>query len=151
MITFKPIETYDAIEEIFRHKKNWDLLHECIENSKEVIEQDGEIYFDTDYDELYYINDKDYLWIGGYDGSKLCFLQLVHKPVRNHLELVVAEKKSTVKTKNWFKMLVDYVETLYPKVKSITTLPMNDMLKEYYKKFGFVDYKHGELKLSVNH
>ena len=150
MITFKPIETYDAIVEIFKNKKNWDLLHECIENSKEVIEKNGEIYFDTDYDELYYINDKDYIWIGGYEDEKLCFLQLIHKPVRNRLELVVAEKKSTVKTKNWFKMLVDYVEELYPKLKSIITLPMNDKLRDYYKTFGFVDYKHGEIKLALN-
>ena len=149
MITFKQIETYQAIREIFKHKKNWYLLHECIDNSKEVVEYGNEIFFDTDYDELYYINEKDYLWIAGYDENKLCFLQFIHKPVRNRLELVVAQKKTTVKSSNWFNGVVEYVKTMYPNLRSITTLPMNDKLKEYYKSFGFADYKHGELKLKI--
>ena len=147
MVTFKEVTPYEAIKEVFKHKKNWDLLYECIDNSKEVIEENGKIYFDTSYTHLYYINDKDYVWIAGYDENKLCFLQLVHKPFRNNIELVIAQKRSTTKTKNWFKSVVDYVKALYPQAKTMTTLPLNDKLKEYYKQFGFNDYKHGEIRL----
>lgn len=149
MVTFKEVTPYKAIKEIFKHKKNWDLLYECIDNSKEVIEKNGKIYFDTNYTHLYYINDKDYMWIAGYDENNLCFLQLVHKPFRNNIELVIAQKRSTTKTKNWFKSVVDYIKVLYPQTKTMTTLPLNDKLKEYYKRFGFNDYKHGEIRLSI--
>lgn len=149
MVTFKEVTSYEAIKEIFKHKKNWYLLYECIDNSKEVIEENGKIYLDTSYTHLYYINDKDYVWIAGYDENKLCFLQLVHKPFRNNIELVIAQKRSTTKTKNWFKSVVDYIKVLYPQVKTMTTLPLNDKLKEYYKQFGFNDYKHGEIRLNI--
>lgn len=149
MVTFKEVTPYEAIKEVFKHKKNWDLLYECIDNSKEVIEENGKIYFDTSYTHLYYINDKDYVWIAGYDENKLCFLQLVHKPYRNNIELVIAQKRSTTKTKNWFKSVVDYIKVLYPQAKTMTTLPLNDKLKEYYKQFGFNDYKHGEIRLNI--
>ena len=147
----KSLEEVKAkLKEIYKDKKTWYLLFECIDNSKEVIEKNEEIYFDTNYNELYYINEKDYFWIGGYEGNNLCFLQFVQKPKRNRLELVVAQKKETVKSKNWFNGVVEHIKTLYPNLKNITTLPLNDKLKEYYKKFGFTDYKHGELKLTIN-
>ena len=147
---FKEITSYQAIKEIYQDKQSWYLLFECIDNSKEVIEKDGEISFDKSYDKLYYIDEKEYFWIGGYDDDKLCFLQFVQKPKWNHLELVVAQKKENIKAKNWFNGVVEYVKFLYPKLKSITTLPINDKLKDYYKTFGFNDYKHGEIKLTIN-
>ena len=145
---FKEISAYQAIKEIYKHKRLWSFLYECIDNSQEVIERDGKIDFNH-FNKVYYINEKEYSWIAGYDENKLCFLQFIKKPVRNSIELVIAEKKSTTKTKSWFGNVVEYIKQEYPKVKRMTTFPMNETLREYYKRFGFENYKIKELKLKI--
>lgn len=148
MVTFSEITPYQAIKEIYKHKRCWSFLHECIDNSQEVVERNGKIDFNH-FGKVYYINEEEYSWIAGYDGDKICFLQFIKRPVRNSIELVIAEKRSTTKTKAWFGNVVEYIKKEYPKVKRMTTFPMNETLKEYYKKFGFENYKMKELKLKV--
>lgn len=148
MITFKEIPAYKAIAEIYKHKKTWEFLYNAIECSHEVIEEDGEIYFDDHFDKLYYINDKEYAWIAGYADKKICFFQLVKRPVKNSVELVIAQKRHNTQTKDWFNNILEYIKQLYPELRYMTTFPMNDKLKDHYKKFGFVDYKK-ELKLTI--
>lgn len=148
MVTFKEITPYEAIKEIYRHKKCWSFLYECIDNSQEVVERNGKIDFNH-FGKVYYINETEYSWIAGYNEGKLCFLQFIKRPVMNNVELIIAEKRSTTKTKSWFGNVVEYIKNEYPKVKRMTTFPMNEILREYYKSFGFEDYKMKELKLKV--
>ena len=151
-IHYKEISAYKALKEICSHPVSWEFLLNFVENSEEVdIGDDGEIIFvftdgkSTSHN--YFTNEDMYFWIGGYDNGRLKFLQLMRKVSSNHLELVIAQKKSNEKSKDWFGRLVEYISNNYF-AKYLTTFPMNDKLKEYYKSNGF--YEHGkELRIDL--
>ena len=151
MVTFKEISTYRAIKEIYKHKNAWRFLYGFVDSSEEVEEdEDGEILFvyynGKSETNNYYTNEKKYFWIAGFEGNKIVFLQLVGRMSGVHMELTVAQKKYTSKAENCFGGLVEFMARTYVKTKYLTTYPMNDVLKEYYKKSGFEDWKN-ELKL----
>lgn len=153
MVRFREMSAYVAIKEIFRHKRNWSFLLDFIDCSDEVDENDkGDIQFvywdGHSLDKNYFTNDTKYFWIAGYDDkNRLCFLQLMHKWSKNHLELVIAQKRKSSDADNLFGLLIEYLKTSY-KTKYLSTFPMNDRLKEYYKKKGFYDWKN-ELRLDI--
>lgn len=152
-ITFKEISAFKAIKEVYNHKKAWDFLLDFIDNSEEIEhDEDGNIVFvywdGNSTEENYFTNEKNYYWVAGYDGRKLVFLQLIRRWSKFHLELVIAQKKKKSEAENLFPLLVDHIKESYPKTKYLTTFPMNERLKEYYKLCGFYDWKK-ELKLNI--
>lgn len=153
MVRFREMSAYVAIKEIFRHKRSWSFLLDFIDCSDEVDEdENGDIQFiywdGHSLDKNYFTNDSEFFWIAGYDDkNRLCFLQLMHRWNKNHLELVVAQKKSSSDADNLFGSLIEYLKTAY-KTKYLSTFPMNDRLKEYYKMKGFYDWKN-ELRLDI--
>ena len=147
-IKFKIIPTYKAIKEIYKHKKTWGFLYDAVEYSNEVFEEDDEIYFNYSHDKLYYINEEDYFWVAGYDNGKLAFLQFINYANESHFDLVIAQKKSSIKTKDYFGNLINWLSNTFS-VKYLTTFPMNDHLKEYYINHGFREYKK-ELRLDFD-
>lgn len=155
MITFKEISAYRAIKEVYGHKKSWEFLYNFIESSEEVEEDEvGNIYFvywnDKDDSENYYTNENKYFWIAGYDGTHICFLQLMERMNSQRMELVIAQKRKTSRAQNLFGLLVDFIKSSerYEKIKRLSTFPMNDRLKEYYMLNGF--HETGKtLKLNI--
>lgn len=152
-ITFKEISAYKAIKEVYRHKKAWNFLLDFIDGSEEIdYDEEGNLVFvyydDKSVDENYYTNEKEYCWVAGYDRKKLVFLQLLRRWSKFHIELVIAQKNRKSEAANLFGLLIDYIRKEYPKTKWLSTFPMNDRLKEYYKLNGFKDWKK-ELKLEL--
>lgn len=152
-LKFRNISAYRAIKEVYSHPKSWNFLMTFIDDSEEVeIDEDsGEIIFvftngKSDKNN-YFTNENEYWWIGGYDNGKLAFLQLMHKVSKRHLELVIAQKKSSSKCKEWFDSLVKYLRQSY-EFKYMTTYPMNEKLKEHYIASGFYECKD-ELRLDI--
>ena len=150
-LQYRKISAYKAIKEIYSHPKAWDFLHTFVEDSEEVEIDDGEIYF-IYYDgksekHNYFTNESEYFWIAGYDNGRLNFLQLMHLINDSHMELVIAQKKSSSKSKNYFGNLIAYIKNNYV-TKYLTTFPMNDNLKQYYMANGFYEYKD-ELRMDL--
>jgi hypothetical protein len=72
----------------------------------------------------------------------------MHKWSKNHLELVVAQKKNASEAENLFGQLIEHIRKEYPTTTWLSTFPMNDRLKEYYMLNGFKEWKK-ELKLEL--
>lgn len=153
MIKFREMRSMTALREIFRHKNSWNFLLSFIQSYDEIEESEiGEIefvYYDgKSLDKNLFSNDKDFFWIAGFDENRrLCFLQLMHKCSKPHLELVVAQKRKTSAEENLFGNLIEFIRNTYD-AKYLSTLPINDRLKEYYKANGFYDWKN-ELRLDL--
>lgn len=153
MIKFKEISAYRALKEIYKHKDCWEFLLDFVESSEEIEEDDNGnimfVYWDgKSTDHNYFTNEKDFFWIAGYEKNRVCFLQLMHRWSKFHIELVVAQKKKHSKVENIFGNLVEYIKNKQEKTKYLSTYPMNDRLKEYYKLNGFYDWKN-ELRLDL--
>lgn len=154
MIRFREMSAYVAVKEVFRHKRSWSFLLDFIDCSDEVDETDtGDIQFvywnGVSLDKNYFTNDSNFFWIAGYDDkNRLCFLQLMHKWSKKHLELVVAQKKYTSNAENLFGQLIEHIRKEYPTTTWLSTFPMNDRLKDYYMLNGFKEWKK-ELKLEL--
>lgn len=151
-IKFKEISSYKAIKEIYSHKKAWSFLLDFIDGSDEIdFDDDGNLIFicynGESMDSNYFTNDDVYYWIGGYYEHKLVFLQLMKRWSENHLELVIAQKKKTSDVEDLFGSVVKYIKETY-NIKYLSTYPMNEKLKEYYKSKGFYDWKN-ELRLDL--
>ena len=151
-LQFRKISAYKAVKEIYSHPNSWEFLHTFVEDSEEVdIDDNGDIcfiYYDGNSTKHnYFTNEDDYFWIGGYDNGRLNFLQLIHNVNQSHLELVVAQKKKSAKSKDYFGKLINYLNSNYI-FKYLTTFPMNEKLEKYYCEHGFYKYKK-ELRLDV--
>lgn len=148
-LSFKRIESRKAIQEIYDHDVIWDFLWEFIDSSDEVdVDDDGNVVYLKSEKNSMFANDSENFWIGGYKGRNLCFLQLVKMHSKDHMELVIAQKKPTTKTENVFQQLVEYIVSEFPNIKYLSTYPMNPKLNEHYKSKGFYDW-NGELRYDL--
>lgn len=142
-MNFKQLDNYSAITEIYSNPEQWQFLCDCLEVSGEVEYIDGEVVYLRSR-HTSYTNESVCHWYGGYSQNSLESLQLIRKE-RDVIDIIAIEKSGNSKCA--FPEFLEFLSDEYPEISTLTVFPVNDSVREYYKRFGFVETESGLTKV----